>query len=127
MRAKTGESLYCLDSYALVEIRVGNKNFSWVLSEEFFICELTLCEFFGVLYKETNFEEAQTWFKKLEPFAMRTPLNVLAQAVKFRFDNKKSNFSFFDAVGYLTAIHFDSTFVTGDKEFKLLPHVKFVK
>lgn len=119
--------MYCLDTYALIEIRKGNKSFAWLFDEQIIVSEITLCEFFGILYMENGLEEAEKWVKKLEPFAVHTPLKVLNDAVKFRADEKKKNLSFFDVAGYFTAIHQKTMFVTGDREFKGMPNVKFVK
>ncbi len=119
--------MHCLDTYALVEIRLGNKDFSWLLNEKFFISELTLCEFFGVLYKENGEIEAQKWFKKLEPFSIQSDIKILIEAIKFKITHNKRNISFFDAVGYITSISNNAKFVTGDKEFKEFPNVKFIK
>ena len=119
--------MYCLDTYALVEIKRGNPSFAWLLNEKFILSELTLCEFFSVLYKEEGLDEASKWTKKLEPFAVHTTLKILNEAMKFRIDEKKKNLSFFDAAGYFTAINENTLFVTGDKEFKNMPDVKFIK
>ena len=55
------------------------------------------------------------------------PLKILINAMKFRRENKSQNFSFFDCVGYLYAKEVNVKFVTGDKEFRNLPHVEFIK
>jgi len=44
----------------------------------------------------------------------------------FREDNKKKNYSIFDAIGYKFAIENEMIFVTGDKAFKGLPKVKII-
>lgn len=126
-KANTGEKLYCLDTYALVEIRKGNPRFAWLTNEKFVISEISLCEFYGVIYREDGLQEAESWLKKLEPFIVINSLDILINAVRFRADAKTKNISFFDAVGYCTAIAHNLLFVTGDKEFKKLPNVKFIK
>lgn len=41
-----------LDTYALIEIYLGNKKFTIYLDEDFVINDLTLAEFYGILLRE---------------------------------------------------------------------------
>ena len=45
----------------------------------------------------------------------------------FRFLNKKSNLSYIDCIGYITAFKKEVKFVTGDDQFKNMKNVEFVK
>ena len=117
----------CLDTYALMEIYLGNEKFAGYLNVEFVINDLTLAEFYGVLLKEYGEGEAELWFKKLERYSVQVSKKILIEAVKFRHTNKKQNISFFDAVGYIFSLNNRYIFVTGDKEFEKLPGVEFVK
>lgn len=116
-----------LDTYALIEIYLGNEKFSEYLNVEFVINDLTLAEFYGVLLREYGEGEAELWFKKLERYSLQVSRKVLIEAVKFRHEYKKQNISFFDAVGYVFAVKNGYIFVTGDKEFKKLSNVEFKK
>ena len=53
--------------------------------------------------------------------------DVIESALVFRNQHKKRNISFADAIGYSFARKNNLLFLTGDKEFKDLPGVKFVK
>ena len=117
----------CLDTYALIEIYLGNKKFLNYFNVEFIITDLTLVEFFGVLLRDYGEEEANLWFKKLEGYSVSVSKEILVEAVKFRHKHKKSGISFFDAVGYIFALKNGYKFVTGDKEFKNLNNVEFKK
>lgn len=117
----------CLDTYALVEIHNENPNFIHYLKEEFIISDITMAEFYSVLLRDYNEKTADYLLKKFEGYIAHTNLNTLIKAIKFRHKNKKQNFSFFDCVGYIFAVEKNMKFVTGDKEFKNLPHVEFVK
>jgi predicted nucleic acid-binding protein len=55
------------------------------------------------------------------------PKDILIKAVKFRHSNKKKDLSFFDCVGYMFAVENNYKFLTGDKEFKDLGNVIFIK
>jgi|SRR3989338_7991301 len=117
----------CLDTYALVEIYLGNEKFAKYLNVEFVINDFTLAEFYGVLLKEYGEGEAELWLKKLERYSLQVSRKILIEAVKFRHEHKKQNISFFDAVGYVFSIKNGYYFVTGDKEFESLPNVEFKK
>ncbi len=117
----------CLDTYALAEIAKGNKEFSAYLLGEFVITELTLVEFYAVLLREDGEKTAEYWFKRLDAYAVSVSRQVFKEAVVFRYQHRKQNISFFDAVGYVYASRNNLPFVTGDKEFETLSNVEFRK
>ncbi len=117
----------CLDTYALMEIYLGNEKFAEYLNLEFVINDLTLAEFYGVLLREYGEGEAEMWFKKLERYSLLVIKEILIEAIKFRHEHKKQDISFFDAVGYIFSARNGYYFVTGDKEFEGLPNVEFKK
>ena len=117
----------CLDTYALIEISNGNSKFVGYLDSDFVITDLTLVEFYSVILREYNEQTADYWFKKLEQYSVSVEKSILKEAVKFRYENRKSNISFFDAVGYIFSIKKGYLFVTGDKEFENFKNVEFKK
>ena len=116
-----------LDTYALFEIGRDNPDYDSIANSEFKICDITLAEFYGVLLLEGRKNEADYFLQKLQTRSESTPLFLLIEAVQFRYGKKSLNFSFPDAVGYVHARSNGGTFVTGDKSFKKLAHVKYVK
>lgn len=119
--------MLCLDTYALIELHNDSPNYRFIANEKFIMTEITLAEFFRQMLKEHGLETADYWLKKLEPYSATTGLNTLRKAQIFREENKKINISFFDAQGYIFALENDYKFVTGDKEFKGMKGVLFVK
>lgn len=119
--------MLCFDTYALMEIARDNPIFTKFNREPFVIADITLAEFYGVMLREFNGQTADYWFSKMSPFAQQTPKELLRAAVKFRYENKAKNLSFFDAVGYIFAVKNGHKFLTGDKEFEGLPDILFVK
>lgn len=117
----------CLDTYALVEIKLGNPKFKDYLKSEFVIVDLILAEFYSVLLREEGEEAADYWFKKLEGYSVSVSKEILIEAVKFRYKRRRSKISFFDAVGYIFALKNGYKFATGDKKFKNLDNVEFKK
>ena len=121
------DEIKSLDTYALIEIKLGNPKFKEYLKSRFIIVDLILAEFYSVLLREDGEESANYWFKKLESYSVSVSKEILIEAVKFRYKNKKSGISFFDAVGYIFALKKGYKFVTGDKEFENLNNVEFKK
>ena len=117
----------CLDTYALVEIANKNPKFIAYLDIDFVITDITLAEFYGVLLRDINEETAEYWFGKLEHYSIQADKDILREAVKFRFEHRKENISFFDAVGYVFSLKKGYVFVTGDKEFEKFINVEFKK
>ncbi|MAF35351.1 hypothetical protein CMO91_05925 [Candidatus Woesearchaeota archaeon] len=115
---------YCLDTYALFELAIGNPKFAFLTKQEFVIPSTTLAEFYWVLrVKKKN---AEYWIKQLAATSVMVNADTMVQAQAYRYANKNKDLSFFDAVGYQYARNHAQQFVTGDKEFKGLPGVKHI-
>lgn len=117
----------CLDTYALVEIHNGNPLFSSLLNVDAVITDLTLAEFYGLIYRKHDKRTADYWYHKLQFFCKSVSLSILIKAIQFKVDNKKQRFSFFDCVGYIFSLENKMIFVTGDREFQEMDGVEFIK
>jgi len=117
----------CLDTYALVEIKLGNSKFSGYLNKPFIILDLILAEFYAVILREEGKDEADFWFKKLERYSVSVSKHTLVEAIRFRQKYLKRKISFFDAVGCVFSLKNNCAFVTGDKEFENFKGVEFRK
>ncbi len=117
----------CLDTYALVEINNGKPEFTGLLNEDLVITDVTMAEFYAVMYRAYNLRTADYWHKKLSFFCRPVSREILLKASKFRVDNNKQDLSFFDCVGYIYALENNMKFVTGDKEFRFREGVEFIK
>ena len=121
------EVKWCLDTYALVEIKKGSPNYASLLSMEFVITDLTLAAFYAVLLREEGQKSADYWWGRLTTRSEPVPLHILIEALRFCHKNRRRRISLFDAVGYSYAVAKNMIFMTGDKEFEKLPHVDFRK
>lgn len=117
----------CLDTYALVEIHDQNPKFLPLLQEDIIITDITMAEFYTVLYREYGRLTADHWDRKLQFFCRPVSKEILIKAVQFRVDSRQKSLSFFDAVGYTFACENNMDFVTGDKEFEQMKNVQFMK
>ena len=116
-----------LDTYALFEISNGNTKFSGLMKEDFAITDTTMAEFYLLLRKRYNDQTATYWHRKLAAFCKPVSRQTFINALVFREENRKSDISIFDAVGYTFAKENKYFFVTGDKEFKDKQGVLFIQ
>jgi predicted nucleic acid-binding protein len=119
--------MLCLDTYALIEVHNGSAAYASILQEEIAITELTLAEFYGVLYRKLGEKTAEHWIAKLSPYCAHVDLRLLFKAAKYKEDHKKENLSYVDCVGYIYARSNGLRFVTGDKEFQSKVGVLYLK
>lgn len=117
----------CLDTYALIEIRRGNPKFLDLMNQEFAITDLTMAEFYSILYRQDEESAAIEWNNKLHAYCRAVSKEILIKALKYRIDNKKEDLSIFDCIGYLYSLENNLKFVTGDKEFKNKESVLFIQ
>jgi predicted nucleic acid-binding protein len=117
----------CLDTYALVEINNGNPKFAGLLSHDLVITDITMAEFYALMYRAYDLKTADYWHKKMYFFCKAVSRDILLKAARFRVDNNRQNLSFFDCVGYVYALENNMKFVTGDKEFRNRKGVEFIE
>ena len=119
--------MYCLDTYALIEISDGNNRYDKILESDFVVTVPIMAEFYLVMYKKFNEKTANYWFKRLKSLCVNPNEDIWIKAVKFRHNHKSENLSIFDCVGYIYSIENSYLFVTGDKEFKNKKGVEYIK
>ncbi len=118
--------MFCLDTYALAEIGNGNPKFSEFLNKEFIITDLTMAEYYSILYRDGKEDKAIYWCNKLAHFCKPVSREILIKALKYRIDHKKEDLSIFDCIGYIFALENNMKFVTGDRAFRNKENVIFV-
>jgi len=118
---------YFLDTYALIEIIKGNELYLKYIDEEAVTSIFNLYELYYTSLKDNGSEIAKNNFFQLKGNLIRFGDDEIFLASKFKLENKKQGISYTDALGYTIAINNDMLFVTGDKEFRNMPKVEFVK
>jgi uncharacterized protein len=118
---------YFFDSYAVMEILKGNKNYDNFKDSEIVLTKLNLFEIYHNILKQFNEELAEEIINKYKIFAVDFDENVIKESAKFRIENIKKNISMTDCIGYVLAKNIGIKFLTGDKEFENLVNVEFVK
>lgn len=117
---------YFFDTYALVEITNKNENYRKYFEEDVITSTLNLAELFYGFLKENKKHLIGEWKTKIKILIDIIDIEMVTNAVKFKYSYKEKNFSFIDCLGYNIALKLNIKFLTGDKEFKGLNNVEFV-
>ena len=117
---------YFFDTYALIEIFNGNKNYERFLDSVIVTSKLNLFELFYIISRDVNNRLANFLLERYYKFAIDFGPETIENAAKFRLENKPK-FSMADCIGYKTAEFLGIKFLTGDDGFNGLSNVEFVK
>ena len=115
------------DTYAIIEIIEGNKNYQPYINEEITINEFILAELSYWLIRDHGKEKALNYIEKYKQYVKKADANIIFQAMLFRYKYKKKKLSMADCISYIMSIRSNVKFLTGDKEFENFPNVEFVK
>ena len=116
------------DTYAFIEFVKGNKNYKRYFEKaEIVTSLLNLIELFYILLREYNIKNARKYYGAFRIFAAQIPDDIVEQAMVFRLRNKKRDLSYADSIGYVIALRHGIKFLTGDRQFKGIKNVEYVK
>lgn len=119
---------YFADSYALVSLALGNIKYKKYFEEnETITTKMNLLELYYSVNRLGFPEIAEKVFNAFLSKTVEIEDEILKKAAIFRLEHKKQNISYIDAIGYEIAKSKSVKFLTGDKEFKGMPNVEFVK
>jgi uncharacterized protein len=122
------ELTFFFDSYALIEIYEKNINYEKYSKYNVVTSYLQVYEVYYSLIKNGyNSEEIKDFFSFLKNLCVDLNFEWIPKSVKFRREYKKRDLSYADCLGYIISKELGIKFLTGDKEFKDLPNVEFVK
>lgn len=120
--------LFFADSYAVIEYLKKNKNYIKYFEEnEIITTKLNLMEVYYSALIENDKNYADKVYSSLLPLCTEIHDETIREAMIFKLSKRKTNISYVDAIGYQTAKENGVLFLTGDKEFKGLENVEFVK
>ncbi len=123
----TKEQAYFFDTYAIVEILDGNKNYKEYLDKNAVLTKLNIFEIFYSLLKDLGKEKAEEIVNQYYPSVVDYGKTIIEEAAQFRLEYKNKNLSMTDCIGYILAKRIGIKFLTGDKQFEDLPNIEFVK
>lgn len=120
-------NIYFFDSYALAEINLGNPNYKKYIKSGIILTKLNIFEIYHGLLRDVSEKEAKKFLEKYYQFSVDFYKEDIQEAAKLRVKYRKRNLSMTDCIGYVIAKRLNIKFLTGDKEFKDLDNVEFVK
>lgn len=118
---------YFLDTYAIIEIIRENINFERFKDTLNFTSLMNLLETHYIISKNFGEKKADAIIDKLKKIVVEIKVEDIKEASRFRLKNSKHKFSCIDCLGYSIAFNKKIKFLTGDKEFKGMENVEFVK
>jgi len=119
---------YFFDSYAIIEMINNNPKYFQYREELVNTTTLNVSEVYYFLLRTHNKQTADYWIRNLNFNLIKTiKLEISLEVAQFRFRFKKKHMSYVDCLGYLLAKKLGLKFLTGDKEFKNMKNVEFVK
>ena len=123
-----GLNKFFFDSYAVIEILKGNPNYAKYVQEEVILTQFNLVEIYFSALTDLSETGADEIFKKYRDNIVDIDDDSLKEATRFRRKvYKEKKISYTDAIGYIYAKRNGLIFLTGDKEFKDLDNVEFVR
>ena len=117
--------IYFFDTYAFFEIIQGNPNYKKYEEANAITTIFNLAELNYGLKKEKSKETADEITEKYRVFLVDVTLDDIKEAMNLKVKNKQLSIP--DVVGYTISKKFNAKFLTGDKEFKDMVNVEFVK
>jgi predicted nucleic acid-binding protein len=117
---------YYLDTYAIIEIIKGNKNYLPYKDKIKVVTVFNLIELHYRLLKEFGEEISKKYLMEYKE-VINFSLQDIMSANEFRLKNKNKELSFTDCIGYIISKNKNMKFLTGDKQFEKMENVEFVR
>lgn len=118
---------FFFDTYALIELVKGNPDYVKFKNSGKMTSMMNLLELYYSFLLDFDEKTAEFYFNIFLNFLVPYNENTIKNAAKFRFRNRKSGLSYVDCLGYIIAFENSVKFLTGDKGFKDLENVEFVR
>ena len=120
------DNIYFFDSYAFIALVQNDIAYEPYKECRMATASLNLIEIHYILLREHGPKIANAFYHALLPTLLVFE-DSIPEANQMRLEMKKRSVSAADCVGYIMALKNGIKFLTGDKEFKDVPNVEFVK
>jgi len=118
---------FFFDTYAIVEIVKGNKNYIQYEHSNAITSIFNIKELYYALLRDFDKSTADLYADKYAMLIADVHLWIIKKAMEFKLLHKRDSLSYTDCIGYVFALENHIKFLTGDKKFEGLPNVEFVK
>jgi len=121
------KKIFFCDTYALIEIIGGNKNYKKYKDAALVTSEFNLIELYYHFLKNYSKDSAEHYFNHWLNLCIRIPHTAIKSGMEIKLANKKERLSYVDCIGYAFALESGILFLTGDSKFENKIRVEFVK
>jgi predicted nucleic acid-binding protein len=118
---------FFFDTYAIIELITGNENYKKYKDEPITTCILNIGELYLHHLRAYGKKTANEWNKRITTKLIEIDNTIITQAMELKLLHRKANLSLPDCIGYTMSKIHNLRFLTGDKEFKGMENVEFVK
>jgi len=118
---------YFFDTYAIIEILGQNPSYEKYKEEIATISIFNLAEIYRSALGNFDDKELDEIYNKYKKAVVDIDDETIKEAMKFKVKNKGKRLSYADCIGYIYSKRNKMKFLTGDREFKDLEGVEFVK
>lgn len=119
---------YFADSYAMLAYLEGNKLLAPYFEDEGIVTSsFNIAELYYHLLLKKGEKLADEWTVPFLAISANPESLTIKRAMQFRLKERKRGLSYADCIGYQIAKERGLLFLTGDKEFRDMPNVEFVK
>lgn len=127
MKDMTSTKIFFCDTYAIIEIIGGNKNYKKYESATLVTSEFNLIELYYHFLKNYDKNSAEYYFNHWLDLCVDITHSVIKFGMEIKLENIKEKLSYVDCIGYAFALESGVLFLTGDSKFKNKVGVEFVK
>ena len=121
-------ALYYLDTYAMHELIAGNQSYEkYAAGISVITSRLNLMELYYALFTRYGEKDADDAYSLFLPYCVDVEDDVIKAAMRYKSASKERKLSYVDCIGYTLAQQRNAKFLTGDKEFKDVAGVEYVK
>ncbi len=118
---------YFFDSYAIIALAEGSLSYSKFQEIQIVTSVLNIGEVYQIILRKNGKNKSDSWFKNINFELLEITPKIITDAIYFRHVNRKKDISLVDSVGYILSLKHKIKFLTGDRQFKYMPNVEFVK
>ena len=127
MKAMIEPTTLFADTYALIGIIQGRKDYRPYLSRRIITSKYNLIEMYYYFLRTYDEKIADKYFRMHEEIIIPITFSNIRTGMKFKLKNKKEKLSYVDCIGYAMAMGAGIRFLTGDQKFESKNNVEFVK
>ena len=110
--------MFFFDSYAIIELFEGNREYAKYSGEPLVTTSLNLGEAYFHFLKVSRGDEFLRWISSGQVRLLQVGADDAYSAMRFKHQHIKGNYSYIDCIGYTLALSNGMLFLTGDKEFR---------